>query len=36
MPPDGYYLFGKPMPRPELIERFRLGRRPPRKLHAAA
>ncbi len=30
------YLFGKPMPRPELIERFRLGQRPPRRLHAAA
>jgi EAL domain-containing protein (putative c-di-GMP-specific phosphodiesterase class I) len=30
------YLFGKPMPRQELIERFRLGHRQPRKLHAAA
>ena len=30
------YLFGKPMPRTELIERFRLGQPQPRKLHAAA
>ena len=30
------YLFGRPMPRAELVERFRPGRRPARKMHAAA
>jgi EAL domain-containing protein (putative c-di-GMP-specific phosphodiesterase class I) len=30
------YLFGKPMARAELVERFRLGKRRPRALHAAA
>jgi diguanylate cyclase (GGDEF)-like protein/PAS domain S-box-containing protein len=30
------YLFGRPVPRAELVERFRLGRPPARGLHAAA
>jgi EAL domain-containing protein (putative c-di-GMP-specific phosphodiesterase class I) len=30
------YLFGRPMPRAELVQRFRLGSRPARKVHAAA
>ncbi len=30
------YLFGRPMPRAELVERFRPGRRPGRRMHAAA
>ena len=30
------YLFGRPMPRHELVQRFRLGNRPPRRIHAAA
>ena len=30
------YLFGRPMPRAELVQRYLSGRRPPRRLEAAA